>query len=188
MSSDRPDSDSARFGPHASRDMAEMFDHVSGRYDLLNRLLSLGRDGAWRDAMARAVPPQARVVLDLCTGSGVSLQGLRRPGRLVIGADVSPEMLRLAAEGERRTGWAPRLVCADAFRLPLRGGSLDAVTIAFGVRNLRPVGEALGEIRRALAPGGLLVVLEATAPASGPTAPLHRFYLEHVVPAAGRLS
>jgi demethylmenaquinone methyltransferase/2-methoxy-6-polyprenyl-1,4-benzoquinol methylase len=165
-----------------------MFDGVSRRYDLLNSILSLGRDGAWRRAMWRAVPEGARAVLDLCTGNGASLSGLRRPGRLVVGADVSLGMLEFAAEGQRQVGWAPRLLCADAFHLPLRGGSVHAVTIAFGMRNLRPTGDALAELSRVLAPGGTLVVLEAAAPTAGPLAPFHRFYLQRVVPLIGRLS
>ena len=188
MPTETPERHEARFRPHAADDMAEMFDQVSPRYDLLNSILSLGRDVAWRRAMTDAVPDEARVVLDLCTGNGVSLGGLRRPGRLVIGIDVSLGMLHDAAEGERRTGWAPRLVCADAFRLPLRDRSLEAVTIAFGMRNLRPAADAVRELARALAPGGRLIVLEASGPEPGPVAPLHRFYLERVVPAAGRIS
>lgn len=165
-----------------------MFDDVSGRYDLLNRIMSLGQDGAWRAAMWRGVPEDAHAVLDLCTGSGTSLPGLRRPGRLVIGADVSRRMLELAADQQGRTGWAPRLVCADAFRLPLAADSLDAVTIAFGIRNLRPTVDALAELARVLRPGGTLVVLEAAAPGTGAFAPMHGFYLRHLVPLAGRLS
>jgi demethylmenaquinone methyltransferase/2-methoxy-6-polyprenyl-1,4-benzoquinol methylase len=128
------------------------------------------------------------VVLDLCTGSGVSLAGLRRPGRLVLGVDASLRMLEVAAGRQNPFGWAPRLVCADAFRLPIADRSLEAMTIAFGIRNLRPLDEALREIRRVLAPGGTLVVLEAAAPAPGPFAPIHAFYLRHLVPLAGRLS
>jgi demethylmenaquinone methyltransferase/2-methoxy-6-polyprenyl-1,4-benzoquinol methylase len=187
MSDDTADLD-ARFGPRAARPMAEMFDHVSGRYDVINRLLSLGQDAAWRQAMWREVPESARTVLDLCTGNGVSLPGLRRAGRLVIGADVSLRMLDAAADEQRTTGWGPRLVCADAFQLPFPEASLDAITIAFGMRNLRPRDVALAEMRRVLRPGGVLVVLEATAPRGGAVAPFHRLYLERVVPAAGRLS
>jgi len=165
-----------------------MFDDVSGRYDLLNRLMTLGQDGAWRAAMARAVPAGARVVLDLCTGSGVSLTGLTRPGRLVIGLDVSLRMLSAASDRFGGPGWSPRLVCGDAFRLPLRGGSVDAITIAFGMRNLRPRDSALAEMARVLAPGGTLVVLEACAPGGGAFAPLHRLHLKSGVPLLGRLS
>jgi len=164
-----------------------MFDGVSSRYDLLNRLMTFNQDRLWRQAMWREVPEDARAVLDLCTGDGTSLPGLRRPGRTVLGMDVSFGMLE-AATDYRTTGWGPRLVCADAFRLPLRDGALDAVTIAFGVRNLRPRPHALNEIRRVLAPGGTLVVLEATAPPPGPLAGPQRFYVRRVVPLLGHLS
>lgn len=180
--------DRSRFGANAHREMASMFDDVSGRYDLLNRVMTLGQDSAWREAMWRRVPEDAAVVLDLCTGSGVSLPGLQRPGRTLLGADVSFQMLEVAQREIATFGWGPRLVCADAFRLPLREGALDAVTVAFGVRNLRPRLEALREIGRTLRPGGALVVLEATAPAPGPLASGHSLWLRHVVPAAGRLS
>src|SRR5262245_57880740 len=188
MAPETPDPQSARFAPRAGVTMAGMFDDVSGRYDFLNRVMSLGRDRAWRDALARAVPDRAAAVLDLCTGSGVSLDGLRSPGRLVVGADVSLEMLALAQTRHRRSGWAPRLVAADAFALPFRDRSLDAVTVAFGIRNLRPRREALAEMARALKPGGRLCVLEATAPAPGPMGPFHHFYLTRIVPLAGRVS
>ena len=173
---------------HAVRELAGMFDGVSGRYDLLNSMMTLGQDRAWRAAMWRAVPEAASVVLDLCTGSGVSLGGLRRPGRILLGVDASLRMLELAADEHGPWGWAPRLACADAFRLPFRDGTLDAITIAFGMRNLRPRTGALAELARVLAPGGTLVVLEATAPRPGPLAPLHRFYAHRVIPLLGRLS
>jgi len=188
MAGERADVEAARFELRAAEPMAEMFDHVSARYELLNRILSLGRDHAWRQAMWREVPESARIVLDLCTGNGASLPGLRRAGRLVMGADVSLGMLSLAAEEQVTSGWGPRLLCSDAFRLPLGDDSVDAITIAFGMRNLRPVDQALNEMARVLKPGGALVVLEAAAPGAGVTAPFHRFYLRHVVPTVGRLS
>lgn len=168
--------------------MASMFDGVSARYDLLNRVMTLGQDGAWREAMWRAVPAAARVVLDLCTGSGVSLSGLRRPGRTVLGVDVSLRMLEVARQEQGGAGWAPRLACADGFRLPVRDGALDAVTIAFGIRNLRPRPAALAELARALRAGGVLVVLEATAPAPGPLRPFLAAWVRHAIPLLGRLS
>ena len=177
-----------RFEPRAAREMSGMFDQVSPRYDLLNTLMTLGQDSAWRRAMWRGVPERARVVLDLCTGNGVSLGGLRRPGRLVIGLDVSFAMLEQAVAEHGRLGWAPRLACGDAFRLPLRKGSVDAITIAFGVRNLRPQREALAEMARVLRPGGVLCVLEALAPRGGPIGWAHGLHLRRVLPLLGRLS
>ena len=165
-----------------------MFDDVSRRYDFLNAVMTLGQDSAWREAMWRRIPADARTVLDLCTGSGASLAGLRRVGRTVLGIDVSLGMLRMAADTHARGGWSPRLACADAFALPLRDGSLDAITVAFGVRNLRPRRTALAELARVLRPGGRLVVLEAAAPAPGALAPLARAWIRHAIPFAGRLS
>jgi demethylmenaquinone methyltransferase/2-methoxy-6-polyprenyl-1,4-benzoquinol methylase len=138
--------------------------------------------------MWRRVPGEARTVLDLCTGSGASLTGLRRVGRTVLGIDVSIGMLRVAADTHERGGWSPRLACADAFALPLRTSSLDAVTIAFGIRNLRPRRAALVELARVLAPGGRLVVLEAAVPAPGPLSTFARAWIRHAIPLAGRLS
>lgn len=181
-----PPSPEARFEPRAARAMADMFDGVSARYDLLNRVMTLGRDASWRDALAREVPDDAVVVLDLCTGSGVSLTGLRQPGRLVVGMDVSVRMLHLARDEHGRHGWAPRLACADAMRLPIRDGSVDCVTIAFGLRNLRPRPEALAEIRRVLRPGGRLLVLEFSR-VWQPLAPLYDAYSFQVLPRLGQL-
>ena len=183
-----PSEPTGRFAPHAAGEMATMFDHVAARYDLLNRLMTLGQDARWRRALAAEVSDEARVVLDLCTGNGVSLTGLRRPGRLLLGVDVSLGMLEMARGEQRRTGWAPRLVCGDAFRLPIRARSIDVVTVAFGLRNLRPAPDALDELKRVLVPGGTLAVLEGCAPRPGPLAGLHRWHLRVVVPALGRLS
>jgi len=177
-----------RFRPRAAREMAGMFDQVSARYDFLNRLMTLGLDEAWREIMWRQVPDDARVVVDLCTGNGVSADGLRARGRLVLGLDVSLGMLEHARATHGAGGWAPRFACADAFALPLATGTVDAMTIAFGLRNLRPRADALVEISRVLRPGGMLAVLEATAPGEGPLAPLHRLHVRYGIPLLGRLS
>lgn len=182
-----PDAPHDRFAPRAHREMAGMFDAVTPRYELLNSLMTLGQDRMWRAVLARSVPGSAVVVIDLCTGNGDSLPGLRRPGRTVLGIDVSLGMLEAATE-YRTAGWGPRLVCADAFKLPVPAEAVDAVTIAFGIRNLRPRAQALAEVARVLRPGGTLAVLEATAPTLGPFAPIHRFHLKYGVPLLGRLS
>lgn len=183
-----PPTANERFKPNAAREMASMFDDVSGRYDLLNRVMTLGQDGAWREAMWRRVPASANVVLDLCTGSGVSLPGMVRAGRTVLGVDVSLRMLQVADRTLEGGSWTPRLACADGFHLPFGDSRVDAVTVAFGIRNLRPRRESLAEIARVLVPGGRLVVLEAAAPGPGPLAPFTRAWIRHAIPLAGRLS
>lgn len=175
-----------RFKPNASREMASMFDDVSGRYDFLNAVMTLGQDGAWREAMWRRVPAGAHRVLDLCTGSGVSLTGLRRVGRTVLGVDVSLGMLHAAANALAQGGWSPRLACADAFALPLRSHSLDAITIAFGIRNVEQVPSACAEMRRVLKPGGRLAILEFAMPTTPGMGALYRWYVRTVLPRIGR--
>jgi demethylmenaquinone methyltransferase/2-methoxy-6-polyprenyl-1,4-benzoquinol methylase len=167
--------------------LGSMFSAISWRYDLLNALMSLGQDGRWRDALAAPIPPGARV-LDLCCGSArSSVPAFVRSGRPVTGLDVSFAMLERgrAFARSREAGFAP--VHGDGFRLPFRDGAFDVVTAAFGLRNLVPLPAAAREIQRVLAPGGRFLALDSVAPA-GALAPLHGFYLRHVVPLLGRLS
>lgn len=168
--------------------LGTMFSAISWRYDLLNGLMSLGRDGAWRRALAAAIPAKSRV-LDLCCGSArSSVEAYARTGREVTGVDVSLAMLqrgRTFAQG-RGARFAP--VHGDAFRLPFRDGAFDVVTAAFGLRNLVPMPPAAAEIQRVLVPGGAFLALDSVAPAGGPFAPVHALYLKRAVPLLGRLS
>ena len=172
----------------STREVGRMFDRAAARYDLLNALLSWGRDGAWRAAMAAFVGPGEKV-LDLCCGSARSVAPVaRRTGRTVVGVDISAAML---AQGKRHgldAGLRFAPVRADAFRLPFADGTFDAVTIAWGLRNLRPESDALAEIQRVLRPGGTLVVLESPSPEPGLLGLAHRLYLRAAVPTLGRLS
>ena len=146
-----------------------MFDDVSGRYDLLNRLMTLGQDARLARARCGArCPESARVVLDLCTGSGVSLPGLRRPGRLVLGVDVSLRHARARRRTEHGARAGRRASCAPTrFQLPLRDGSLDASRSPSASATCARAPTRSREMARVLRPGGTLVVLEATAPAAG---------------------
>jgi len=168
--------------------LGSMFSAISWRYDLLNSLLSLGQDGAWRRALARPIAAGSRV-LDLCCGSArSSLPAWQRAGRPVTGVDVSLAMLGRGREFARARGAAFAPVQADGFRLPFRDGAFDVVVAAFGLRNLVPLPDAAREIQRVLVPGGRFLALDSVAPAPGPLAPLHRAYLRHAVPLLGRLS
>jgi demethylmenaquinone methyltransferase/2-methoxy-6-polyprenyl-1,4-benzoquinol methylase len=169
-------------------DLSPMFDRAAGRYDLLNSLMSLGRDASWRRRLAGPLAAGERV-LDVCCGSGRSaLAAFRRCGGTVVGVDLSPRMLARGRAHAARHGARFAPVRGDAFRLPFRDASFDAVTLAWGLRNLVPEEEALAELRRVLAPGGRLHVLDSPAPAAGVVGAAHEFYLRHVVPLLGRLS
>ena len=163
----------------------EMFDRVARRYDLANHLLSFGCDFSWRRRAAEIVAGwNAACVLDLATGSGdLALMIQRKLSTVeVVGLDFSNAMLALA----RRKG-VRHLVAGDAAQLPLANQSFDVVTIAFGLRNMRDWGEALGEMRRVLTSTGHLLILDFSLPRHPIWRLLHRFYLHRIMPFASVL-
>jgi len=156
-----------------------IFSVIAGRYDLANHLLSGGLDFLWRARAVRMVKAwQPRSVLDLATGSGDLALALRQalPQTPIVGADFCLPMLEVAA----RKGLCP-LVVADGTRLPFADASFDAVTVAFGLRNMESWPGALREMARVLRPGGHLLVLDFSLPRP-PFAALYRFYLHRVLP------
>lgn len=171
-------------------DVRRMFDAIAPRYDLLNRLLSAGSDVRWRRlAVARALAGQSgATVADACCGTGdlaLALAGDAR-SRRVVGFDFAPAMLARALTKRSAAGKAGFAV-GDALRLPARSGAYDAVTVAFGLRNLVDPRAGIGELARLLAPGGRMVVLEFFAPGRGLGGSLFKAYFRHVLPRIGRL-
>jgi len=144
----------------------DMFGRVAPRYDLLNRVLSMQIDRVWRWRTARLLRPYLQpesVVLDLCCGTGDLLVALEAVGKAkYIGADFCFPMLVRT----REKSVAP-LVEADGLKLPLRSGSVDVITIAFGFRNFVNYRGGLEELLRVLKPGGRLAILEFTQPPNG---------------------
>ncbi len=167
-----------------------MFGAIAGRYDLLNHLLSANLDRSWRRRAVAELPAvEAGTVLDLCGGTGdLSLEIVRggRAGRVVCCDFSAPMLVRAAAKFARR-GVADRCapVEADGLRLPFADGAFDAVTVAFGVRNLADMDAGFREMLRVLRPGGTLVVLEFSTPHAPFLAGLYRFYLHRVLPRIG---
>jgi demethylmenaquinone methyltransferase/2-methoxy-6-polyprenyl-1,4-benzoquinol methylase len=156
-----------------------MFGRIARRYDLANHLLSGGADFLWRRRAAKIVTDwQPRDVLDLATGSGDLALAIQRqlPQARIVAADFSPEMLEVA----RRKGLA-NTVLADALELPFEDGSFDAITVAFGLRNMADWEGALVEMARVLRDGGHLLVLDFSIP-TGALRPAYRFYLHRCLP------
>lgn len=175
--------------PARSEQIRRMFDQVAPRYDVRNRLFSFNRDAAWRRRAARRANLQpGNTALDLCTGTGKlahELLNYVRPGGRVIGIDFSPAMLEQARQLEPEVEF--RL--GDVTDLPDAEGSIDAVTIGFGLRNLVDREAALREMFRVLRPAGRLVILEFAPPPQGPLMWGYRLYLARFMPAvAGLLS
>jgi demethylmenaquinone methyltransferase/2-methoxy-6-polyprenyl-1,4-benzoquinol methylase len=174
-------------------DVWRMFDRIAPRYDLLNRLLSMRRDVAWRKRLATLLPKHDPLtVLDLATGTGDVLLALRRNCARVrsgVGVDMAGRMLGIGKEKFESTGNASvlRMVRGDATRLAVAESSFDAVTIAFGIRNVLDVGAALREMRRVLKPGGRALILEFSLPAFAPLRAGYLLYFRHVLPRIGGL-
>lgn len=136
-----------------------MFARVAARYDLANRLLSLGQDQRWRTHLRRAVgqaPPGP--ILDLATGTGDVALGFGE--KTVLGADFCLDMLVLAKAKAHRQRQRRFWTAADVQALPFRDGAFSAVTVAFGWRNFPDPAAAFWAIRRVLKPGGILAILE----------------------------
>jgi len=164
-----------------------LFSRVPRGYDFLNHLLSLRRDIAWRRAMVAAMAPAGTPhVLDVAAGTGdVGVEVCRKcPGAAVTAVDFVPEMLLPSRAKFRRAGIAGRthLALGDAMRLPFPDGAFDAVTVAFGVRNMPDRASILREMGRTLKTGAGLFVLEMVPPEN----PLYRVYLTRLLPALAR--
>ena len=168
----------------------QMFDAVAPRYDLLNRVLSLGIDRYWRTRAVRLLTDkQPARVLDVATGTAdlaVKAERMLHP-REVVGIDLSAEMLQYGRKKLDRLGLTPRisLVQGDAEDLPFPDNAFDAALVAFGVRNFENLEAGLTGIRRVLRPGAALVVLEFSRPRTFPIKQLYAWYSRHVLPRIG---
>lgn len=156
------------------------FASIAERYVATNHVLSLGVDMLWRQRVLQLVSEWAPArLLDLATGTGDLALVLQRglPETEITGSDFCQPMLDVAA----RRGVA-NLVCADAMNLPFESGRFDAVTVAFGLRNMSSWPGALAEMKRMLKPGGHLLVLDFSLPSAKPLRACYRQYLHHVLP------
>ncbi len=167
-----------------------MFDAIAPRYDLLNRILSLGIDQSWRrkTAAALATTPMNRV-LDIATGTGdlAVVTARQFPSVTIVGVDPSARMLDVAREKVACADLAARieLVQGDAQNLPFADDSFDGVCMAFGIRNVPDRLLALREMRRVLRPRGRVSILELSEPGGGVLGPMARFHVRTVVPWIG---
>ncbi len=161
--------------------MRAMFDAIAPRYDLVNRLMTLGLDRRWRRATvdALALPPGA-LVLDLACGTGDLSRLAARRGYRVLGADLSEGMLAANRSG------VP-VVQARAEHLPLADGSIDGLVCGYALRNFTELGAALAEMARVLRPGGRVALLEVASPPPGPMRAGFTLWFERVVPRLGGL-
>ena len=173
---------------HAGR-VREMFATIAGRYDFLNHVLSGNVDKRWRKMVANRLTEKLSterpVVLDVACGTGdLSVTLFETIRARVVGTDFCRPMLSIAAG---KVASEVKLIESDALRLPFATGAFDAVTIAFGLRNLASVEGGLSELCRVLKPNGWVAVLEFSRPSNPVLRPLFGLYFRRVLPLLGGL-
>ena len=168
--------------------IARMFDAIAPRYDLLNHLLSAGIDRRWRSRAIASLRLTGReTLIDVCTGTAdVALAATA--ARRVLGVDFAGAMLAIGLIKVRKGGQERRiaLVRGDAMQLPAPDGSADAVTVAFGIRNVQKPEVGCAEMARVLRRGGRLAILEFGMPRIPGVSALYRWYFSRVLPFIGR--
>jgi demethylmenaquinone methyltransferase/2-methoxy-6-polyprenyl-1,4-benzoquinol methylase len=172
-----------------------VFGGVASRYDLMNDLMSGGLHRAWKSSLitALSLPRSARAfrLLDVAGGTGdITLRALKRggPGVQVTLSDINPDMLAVGRERVEAAGFAGRVTIteANAEDLPFEDSTFDAVTIAFGLRNVPRMDKALGEFRRVLKPGGHFLCLEFSTVDAAVLDKIYDAYSFRVIPEIGR--
>jgi demethylmenaquinone methyltransferase/2-methoxy-6-polyprenyl-1,4-benzoquinol methylase len=171
-------------------DVAQMFNTVAKRYDLMNALLSLGQERGWRVAVTEAIDPQpGERVLDVAGGTGTSALPLARCGAQVEIVDLSQGMIETGRQrlSSDPAGHLVNFRVGDATRLPFDDATFDVVTSSFGLRNVQQPELALREMRRVTKPGGRIVICEFSHPVRPLLRAAYRFWLGEVIPAASRI-
>ena len=173
----------------APEKISGMFDAIAGRYDLLNTVLSGGLDRYWRRRAIASLRLTGRErVLDVCTGTADVALGAADGAARVVGVDFSGSMLAYGLAKVKHAALLNRiqLIRGDAMALPAADASVDAATMAFGIRNVQRADVTCRELLRVLKPGGRLAILEFGLPVIPAVRPLYLWYFNHVLPRIGR--
>jgi demethylmenaquinone methyltransferase / 2-methoxy-6-polyprenyl-1,4-benzoquinol methylase len=176
----------------SSTRVRQMFGEIAGRYDLLNRVLSLGIDRSWRRKTVKLVPPEGDApILDVCTGTADLALAYWRASKgktPIVGADFCPPMLEIGREKCRRLGAEAQITLleADTMRLPFPDDMFQIVCVAFGLRNVSDTDAGLREMTRVCRQGGRVAVLEFSTPTAWPLGAIYAWYFQHVLPRIGQ--
>ncbi len=173
------------------KQVASMFDNISGQYDFLNHFLSLGIDILWRKKAIRLLKPdQPKLILDIATGTGdFAIEALALKPDKVIGVDISQGMLEVGKKKLKKKGLdhVIELQMGDSERLLFDDNKFDAIIVAFGVRNFEHLEQGLKDMHRVLKKGGKVVILEFSKPRTFPFKQVYQFYFKWILPKIGRL-
>jgi len=169
----------------------QMFNDISLKYDFLNHFLSLGIDRSWRKRLVKLLgKTNPRSILDVATGTAdLAIAMAKIKPEKIVGIDISEKMLAIGQAKVMGQG-LERLITlkqGDAEKIPFSDGSFDAITVAFGVRNFENLTLGLTEMKRALRPGGTMMILEFSYPSAFPFKQLYGLYSTLFIPLIGRL-
>ncbi len=169
-----------------------LFDNIAPTYDLLNHLLSLGRDFYWRKKAVRELKGLEGWILDIATGTGdVAIEMIHQNShhRKVFGLDFSPSMIERARQKVLKKGLSQSITLSlgDALSLPFRDNTFSATMIAFGLRNIVMKEQALSEMVRVIQKGGKVIILEFIFPQKGLLRRVYPIYFQRVLPWVGGL-
>lgn len=170
--------------------VADMFDNISGKYDFLNHLLSMGIDKLWRKKAVKLISKkEPKDILDIATGTGdFAIESLKIKPKAITGVDISNGMLEKGKEKMLKKGYDKiiTLQYGDSENLPFEDNSFDAITVGFGVRNFENLEKGLSEMLRVLRPGGIVAVLEFSKPKKFPVKQTYNFYSKYIIPKVGK--
>lgn len=168
-----------------------MFDTISGDYDGLNRIISLGFDVQWRKRVVSLLAKKnPKTILDIATGTGDLALALAQTGaEKIVGLDLSPKMLEVGKAKIQRKNLQHRIAMqlGDSENLPFANNTFEAITVAFGVRNFENLEKGLQEIYRVLQPKGSLAILETAVPTQTLLKQGYKVYTKYLLPTLGKL-
>jgi len=177
--------------PGRKQQVQAMFNHIAGRYDLLNHLLSMGIDKGWRKKLVKLMArDNPRRILDLATGTAdLAIAAAKINPDNITGTDIAEEMLAIGQEKVNKLGLGNKitLLKADSENLPFDDSEFDAAMVAFGVRNYENLPKGLTEMCRVLKPGSRAFILEFSKPQKFPVKQLFGFYSRFILPVIGRI-
>ncbi|TCI91526.1 bifunctional demethylmenaquinone methyltransferase/2-methoxy-6-polyprenyl-1,4-benzoquinol methylase UbiE [Tenacibaculum sp. M341] len=171
--------------------VAQMFDTISGNYDGLNRVISLGIDVKWRKKVVKIIGKNnPKDILDIATGTGdLALMMAQLSPKKIVGLDISKGMLEVGRQkiNKAKLDNVIDMVVGDSENIPFEDNTFDAITVSFGVRNFENLDKGLTEILRVLKPGGTFVILETSNPTKFPFKQGYKFYTSFILPVIGKL-
>lgn len=188
MTKVKPYKDSAQ---SKKEQVAKMFDTISGNYDGLNRVISLGIDVKWRKKVVALVKQsQPKTILDIATGTGdLAIALSETSADKIVGLDISSGMLEVGKQKIEKKALHHKIemLLADSENMPFDDNAFDAITVSFGIRNFEHLEKGLSEILRVLKPGGKFVILETSMPTKTPFKQGYHFYTKMILPLVGKL-